>query len=363
MAGGHLSSWNDWNGFCKVKPYDADMAVTSLPLHFLPICWQWQKPSGLVGEGQPDGQGSSYVCVLCSFFFWGGGLLSDFKMCLCDNRLIHFELWTSVQRCARPGGMRNARFLSELNIQPEIRWVWSYWEQIYPQTQTLVQSLTPGLCYLCNPASIKYTYDCTYTQPQTHTYTHTGTHYRHPAHTLFQSGLHRSRDRRPHHIERTVLGSITPVRPGHSTGLGWGRDSGEVGWRWCWREAGWGSGGGVVCWVGAVLSRSCFAKDGEVSQHKFRWYHLHQRAIKLIYYKYSSHVFTARILGPATSFKVSTCRCSGSVSVGQIGGNQGKKGRKAKTGTGRHGEKGAVDKGRKRERDNWWWQARKTWQP
>ena len=36
-------------------------------------------------------------------------------------------------------------------------------------------------------------------------------------------------------------------------------------------------------------------------------------------------MFTARILGPATSFKVSTCRCSGSVSVGQIGGNQGKK--------------------------------------
>lgn len=229
----------------------------------------------------------------------------------------------------------------------EIRWVWSYWEQIYPQTQTLVQSLTPGLCYLCNPASIKYTYDCTYTQPQTHTYTHTGTHYRHPAHTLFQSGLYRSRDRRPHHIERTVLGSITPVRPGHSMGLGWGRDGGEVGWRWCWKEAGWGSGGGVVWWVGAVLSRSCFAKDGEVSQHKFHWYHLHQRAIKLIYYKYSSHVFTARILGPATSFKVSTCRCSGSVSVGQIGGNQGKKGRKAKTGTGRHREKGQWTRGGK----------------
>lgn len=93
---------------------------------FLPICWQRQKPSGLVGEGQPDGQGSSYVCVLCNFFFEGGG--ADFKMCLCDNRLIHFELWTSVQRCARPWGMRNARFQSELNIQPEIRWVWSYWD-------------------------------------------------------------------------------------------------------------------------------------------------------------------------------------------------------------------------------------------
>lgn len=78
---------------------------------------------------------------------------------------------------------------------------------------------------------------------------------------------------------------------------------------------------GVGGW-GVALSRSCFAKDGEVSQHKFHRYHLHQRAIKLIYYKYSSRVFTACILGPATSFKVSTCRCSGSVSVGQTGGNQ-----------------------------------------
>lgn len=78
---------------------------------------------------------------------------------------------------------------------------------------------------------------------------------------------------------------------------------------------------GVGGWC-VALSRSCFAKDGEVSQHKFHRYHLHQRAIKLIYYKYSSRVFTACILGPATSFKVSTCRCSGSVSVGQTGGNQ-----------------------------------------
>lgn len=54
-------------------------------------------------------------------------------------------------------------------------------------------------------------------------------------------------------------------------------------------------------------------------------------------------MFTACILGPATSFKVSTCRCSGSVSVGQIGGNQGKKKkRRRKTATGRHGEKGAM---------------------
>lgn len=53
-------------------------------------------------------------------------------------------------------------------------------------------------------------------------------------------------------------------------------------------------------------------------------------------------MFTARILGPATSFKVSTCRCSGSVSVGQIGGNQGKKrgGKKQ-----RHREKGAICRG------------------
>lgn len=29
-------------------------------------------------------------------------------------------------------------------------------------------------------------------------------------------------------------------------------------------------GGGFVGGGGAVLSRSCFAKDGEVSQHKFR---------------------------------------------------------------------------------------------
>lgn len=36
-------------------------------------------------------------------------------------------------------------------------------------------------------------------------------------------------------------------------------------------------------------------------------------------------MFTVHILGPATSFKVSTCRCSGSLSVGQIAGNQGKK--------------------------------------
>ena len=165
-----------------------------------------------------------------------------------------------------------------------------------------------------------HTQDHRHTQTHTHTHTHTVTHYRHPAHTLFQSGLYRSRDRRPHHIERTVLGSLTPVRPGYS--LGWGGvvvvagggsgSGGEVGWRWWWEV-----GGG-----GEALSHSCFAKDGEVSQHKFHWYHLHQRAIKLIYYKYSSHVFTARILGPATSFKVSTCRCSGSVSVGQIGGNQ-----------------------------------------
>lgn len=59
-------------------------------------------------------------------------------------------------------------------------------------------------------------------------------------------------------------------------------------------------------------------------------------------------MFTARILGPATSFKVSTCRCSGSVSVGQIGGNQGKKEeKKKKTTTGRHREKGAIDRGGK----------------
>lgn len=119
----------------------------------------------------------------------------------------------------------------------------------------------------------------------------------------------------PRHIERTVLGSLTPVRPGYSMGRGGG--GGEVEW-----------GGGVGVGGVVVLSRSCFTKDGEVSQHKFHWYHLHQRAIKLIYYKYSSHVFTARILGPATSFKVSTCRCSGSVSVGQTGGNQGKRGGK-----------------------------------
>lgn len=44
-------------------------------------------------------------------------------------------------------------------------------------------------------------------------------------------------------------------------------------------------------------------------QHKFSPYHLHWRPIKLIYYKYSSPVFTAHILVSATSFKVSICRC------------------------------------------------------
>lgn len=111
----------------------------------------------------------------------------------------------------------------------------------------------------------------------------------------------------------------------------------------------WGDGGGGGGWRGAVLSRSCFAKDGEVSRHKFHRYHLHQRAIKLIYYKYSSRVFIARILGPATSFKVSTCRCSGSVSVGQTGGNQGKRGEKKKKKNQRQGD---TEGGRERERDN-----------
>lgn len=74
-------------------------------------------------------------------------------------------------------------------------------------------------------------------------------------------------------------------------------------------------------------------------------------------------MFTARILGPATSFKVSTCRCSGSVSVGQIGGNQGKRGeeeKKKNTTTGRDGEKGAMDRAGREKRDNGWWRARKN---
>lgn len=101
-----------------------------------------------------------------------------------------------------------------------------------------------------------------HTQPQTHT--HTVAHYRHPAHTLFQSGLYRSRDRRPHHIERTVLGSLTQVRPGYSTVVGWGQDGGEVGWGGVGVkvvQVGERVGGGRR--RGALLSRSCFAKDGE----------------------------------------------------------------------------------------------------
>ena len=94
-------------------------------------------------------------------------------------------------------------------------------------------------------------------------------------------------------------------------------------------------GGGVQCYLAAASLRT-----DEVSRHKFHRYHLHQRAIKLIYYKYSSRVFTARILGPATSFKVSTCRCSGSVSVGQTEGKQGKKRREGERYDGSHRERG-----------------------
>lgn len=251
MAGGHLSSWNDWNGFCKVKPYDADMAVTSPPLHLFSAyllavtetIWAgWRRPGGVVG--------GCYCLIL---------------RCSSVTKLFD-TLWTLNFSTATCETRRNEECqVSEWTQHStrEIRWAWSYWEQFYPQTQTLVQSLTPGLCYLCNPASIKYTYDCTYTQPQTHTYTHTGTHYRHPAHTLFQSGLYRSRDRRPHHIESTVLGFITPVRPGHSTGLGWagagtarrwgeggagGRQGGGQGEGWC--------GGWVQCYLAAVLLKT-----------------------------------------------------------------------------------------------------------
>lgn len=59
-------------------------------------------------------------------------------------------------------------------------------------------------------------------------------------------------------------------------------------------------------------------------------------------------MFTVCILGPATSFKVSTCRCSGSVSVGRIGGNQGKK-EEEKTTSGRHGGEGSDAQGREGE--------------
>lgn len=69
-------------------------------------------------------------------------------------------------------------------------------------------------------------------------------------------------------------------------------------------------------------------------------------------------MFTARILEPATSFKVSTCRCSGSVSVGQTGGNQGKKKKevekrkkeKADPTTERHSVRGGEAMGREEER-------------
>lgn len=50
-------------------------------------------------------------------------------------------------------------------------------------------------------------------------------------------------------------------------------------------------------------------EDAKVFGHKFYWYHLHQNTIKLIYYKYSSPVFTACILVPATSFELRACRC------------------------------------------------------
>ena len=63
-------------------------------------------------------------------------------------------------------------------------------------------------------------------------------------------------------------------------------------------------------------------------------------------------MFTARILGPATSFKVSTCRCSGSVFVGQTGGNQGKRGeKKQRQGDTEKEMKGGVMDREKRERD------------
>ena len=167
-----------------------------------------------------------------------------------------------------------------------------------------------------------------HTHDHRHTHKHTYTHcYPLPPpcpHSISVWTLPFQGPQAPPHREDCV-GLSNPSQTGLFDGVGrggggGGGGSGEVGWRWWWEV-----GGG-----GEVLSRSCFAKDGEVSQHKFHWYHLHQRAIKLIYYKYSSHVFTARILGPATSFKVSTCRCSGSVSVGQIGGNQKRKKRRKK---------------------------------
>lgn len=36
-AGGHLSSWNDGNGLCKVKPYKGDAAVTSWLLNLFSV--------------------------------------------------------------------------------------------------------------------------------------------------------------------------------------------------------------------------------------------------------------------------------------------------------------------------------------
>lgn len=208
---------------------------------------------------------------------------------------------------------------------------------VHLKTLTLFQLISQGSFYLCYSGYTK-TYKTVHTQPRTHTHTCTATHYHCTAHTLFQSGLYYSRGRRPRHIEKTVLGFSTTV------------SSGELLWGGAVER--WGEGGGVC--GGVVLSHSCFTKDGKVSQHKFHWYHLHQRSIKLIYYKYCSRVFTVRILEPATSFKVSICRCSGSVSEGQTGGNQGNKMEKTKTNRRRSMKGEGEEQAELREELNWW---------
>lgn len=66
MAGGHLSSWNDGNGFCKVKPYNADMSVTSLLLNLFSVHSLAVTETIWAGWRRLDDQGSvcASVCVL-----------------------------------------------------------------------------------------------------------------------------------------------------------------------------------------------------------------------------------------------------------------------------------------------------------
>lgn len=68
MAGGHLSSWNDGNGFCKVKPNNAGMAVTSLLLNLFSVRSLAVTGTIWAGWRRPDDQGSSsvFVCVRAS---------------------------------------------------------------------------------------------------------------------------------------------------------------------------------------------------------------------------------------------------------------------------------------------------------